>query len=422
MGLTKFLSYTAIAAVLLAGQASAETIHLAAGGSGKQVDHLRAVLNEYEKASGDTVVLVPLPASSTEQFGQFKLWLAAGNSEIDVYRTDVIWAPQLASHFVDLSDVAKDVVKDFFPSAIAGQTVNGHLVALPFSADAPALYYRKDLLEKYGKPVPQTWSELEATASEIMEKERAAGKADMWGFVFQGNAYEGLTCNALEWVASNGGGNIIEKDGTVSINNEKAAAALDRAAGWVGKISPPGVLAYKEEESRGVWQLGNAVFMRNWLYAYAPGQSADSPIKDHFGAAPLPKGDGAEATSVSSLGGWNLAVSKYSQHAEAAEKLVLFLTKAEQQKKRAIDLTLLPTLTALYDDKDIVAAQPIIARWKDVFLAGVPRPAAVTKLKYNEASSLFWSAVHDTLAKTGTAAENLDKLEVKLADLEGGSW
>ena len=55
---------------------------------------------------------------------------------------------------------------------------------------------------------------------------------------------------------------------------------------------------------------------------------------------------------------------------------MLFLTKAEQQKKRAIDLTLLPTLTALYDDKDIVAAQPIIARWKDVFLAAVPRPAA----------------------------------------------
>ena len=274
MGLTKFLSCTAIAAVLLAGQASAETIHLAAGGSGKQVDHLRAVLNEYEKASGDTVVLVPLPASSSEQFGQFKLWLAAGNSEIDIYRTDVIWAPQLANHFVDLTDVAKDVVKDF-PSTIAGQTVNGHLVALPFSADAPALYYRKDLLEKYGKSVPQTWSELEATASEIMEKERAAGKADMWGFVFQGNAYEGLTCNALEWIASNGGGNIIEKDGTVSINNEKAAAALDRAAGWVGKISPPGVLAYKEEESRGVWQLGNAVFMRNWLYAYAPGQGAE---------------------------------------------------------------------------------------------------------------------------------------------------
>jgi len=422
MGLTRFLSYTAVAAVLLAGHASAETIHLAAGGSGKQIDHLRAVLNEYEKTSGDTVVLVPLPSSSTEQFGQFKLWLAAGNSDIDVYRTDVIWAPQLASHFVDLADVAKDVVKDFFPSTIAGQTVNGHLVALPFSADAPALYYRKDLLEKYGKPVPKTWSELEATAGEIMEKERAAGKSDMWGFVFQGNAYEGLTCNALEWIASNGGGNIIEKDGTVSINNKKAAAALDRAASWIGKISPPGVLAYKEEDSRGVWQLGNAVFMRNWLYAFATGQSDESPIKDRFDAAPLPKGDGPEATSVSALGGWNLAVSKYSQHPEAAEKLVLFLTEAEQQKKRAIDLTLLPTLTALYDDKDIIAAQPIIARWKDVFLAAVPRPAAVTKLKYNEASSLFWSAVHDTLAKNGSAADNLEELEVKLADLEGASW
>lgn len=422
MNFKKLFSLTALATTLLAGVACADTIHLAAGGSGKQVEHLRAVLDQYEKASGDKVVLVPLPSSSSEQFSQFKLWLAAGNSDIDVYRTDVIWAPQLASHFVDLSDTAKDVVKAFFPSAIASQTVNGRLVALPFSADAPALYYRKDLLEKYGKKVPETWAELEATAAEIMEKERAAGKPDMWGFVFQGNAYEGLTCNALEWIASNGGGTIIDKDGTISINNEKAAAAIDRAAGWIGKISPPGVLAYKEEESRGVWQLGNAVFMRNWLYAYSSGQADGSPIKDHFEAAPLPKGDGPDATPVSTLGGWNLAVSKYSQHAETAKKLVLYLTEAEQQKKRAIDLTLLPTLPALYEDQDVIKAQPIIARWKDVFLGGVPRPAATTTLKYNEASSLFWSAVHDTLAKKGTAAANLEELEVKLADLEGSGW
>ena len=55
----------------------------------------------------------------------------------------------------------------------------------------------------------------------------------MWGFVWQGNAYEGLTCDALEWVASHGGGMIVEKDGTISINNANAAAALDMAAGLV---------------------------------------------------------------------------------------------------------------------------------------------------------------------------------------------
>src|SRR5690606_25859027 len=106
-------------------------------------------------------------------------------------------------------------------------------IALPFYTDAPALFYRKDLLEKYNKQVPKTWDEMTATAKEIMDKERAEGKSDLWGFVFQGNAYEGLTCNALEWIKSSGGGQIVEADGTISINNEKAAAAIDRAKGWI---------------------------------------------------------------------------------------------------------------------------------------------------------------------------------------------
>ena len=142
-----------------------------------------------------------------------------------------------------------------------------------------------------------------------MDAERAEGKADLWGYVWQGNAYEGLTCNALEWVKSNGGGQIIEPDGTITIYNENAVKALEMAKGWVGTISPPGVLSYMEEETRGVWQTGNAVFMRNWPYAYALGNGDDSPIKGKFDVAPLPSGGGDNA-SAATLGGWNLAVSK----------------------------------------------------------------------------------------------------------------
>ena len=158
----------------------------------------------------------------------------------------------------------------------------------------------------------------------------------MWGFVFQGNAYEGLTCDALEWVKSNGGGQIIEADGTISINNPKAAAALETAKSWVGTISPPGVLAYQEEESRGVWQTGNAVFMRNWPYAYALGNGADCAVKGKFDVTTLPAGDGEGARSAATLGGWNLAVSKYSKNPDAAIELVKWIASPEMQKYRAL--------------------------------------------------------------------------------------
>lgn len=407
---------------LVVGSAQAAELSIVSGDTGNGLAFLRSQLDKFEAETGNTVTIVPMPSSTTDQFGQYRLWLAAGNTDIDVYQTDVIWAPQLADQFLDLTEAAKDVVGEHFPSIIESQTVDGKLVALPAFTDAPALYYRKDLLEKYGKTPPTTWTEMEATAKEIMDAERAAGNAEMWGFVFQGNAYEGLTCNALEWVMSNGGGQIVEADGTISINNERAAAAIDRVASWVGTISPEGNLAYMEEESRGVWQLGNAVFHRNWPYAYSLGNSADSPIAGKFDVVPLPAGEGEGARSAATLGGWNVAVSKYSPDPEAAIQLALFLSSSEVQKERAINQSNLPTIEALYDDADIAAAQPIIPAWKEIFQNAVPRPSAPTKTDYNEVSSMFWSAVHNTLSGNGTGAENLELLEADLTELKGDGW
>ncbi|MBN9364144.1 MAG: ABC transporter substrate-binding protein [Devosia sp. 66-14] len=412
---------------LLAGVSAVATVQAAdlqivLGDTGTGLQFLQGQIERYQAANPeDKVTIVPMPSSTSDQFGQYKLWLAAGNTDIDVYTTDVIWAPQLADHLTDLTEATKDIIGGYFPAIVESQTANGKLVALPSFTDAPALYYRKDLLEKYGKSVPKTWDELAATAKEIQDGERAAGNKDMWGFVWQGNAYEGLTCDALEWVKSSGGGQIVEPDGTISINNEKAAAAIDRAKGWVGTISPDGVLAYGEEESRGVWQLGNAVFMRNWPYAYGLGNGADSAVKGKFDVTTLPIGAEGD-TPAATLGGWNLAVSKYSPDQEAAIRLVKFLSSPDEQKRRAIEQTNLPTLVATYDDPDVAAKAPIIPLWKDVFLNAVPRPSGPTGLKYNEVSSLFWSAVHDTLSGNGTGAENLEVLEAKLTELKGDAW
>ena len=407
---------------LVASVAQAAELSIVSGDTGNGLAFLRSQLDRFEAETGHTVTVVPMPSSTTDQFGQYRLWLAAGNTDIDVYQTDVIWAPQLADQFLDLTEAAADIVGNHFPSIIESQTVDGKLVALPAFTDAPALYYRTDLLEKYGKTPPTTWAEMEATAKEIMDAERAAGNAEMWGFVFQGNAYEGLTCDALEWVMSNGGGQIVEPDGTISINNEQAPAAIDRAAGWVGTIAPEGVLAYMEEESRGVWQLGNAVFMRNWPYAYALGNGDDSAVKGKFDVAPLPAGDGEGARSAATLGGWNVAVSKYSPDPEAAIELAKFLASEEVQKERAIQQSNLPTIPSLYEDADVLAASPFMANWKAIFEQAVPRPSAPTKTDYNEVSSLFWSAVHDTLSGNGSAAENLELLEADLTDLKGDAW
>lgn len=408
-------------ALLTAGPVAAATLSIAVGDTGTELKALRGQLKTFEERTGHSVDIVALPNSSSGQFGQYKLWLAARNTDIDVYRVDVIWAPQLASQLLDLTEATADVIDQHFPEIVESQTVDGRLVALPLFTDAPALYYRKDLLEKYGAALPETWDEMAATAKTIMEKERAAGHADMWGFVFQGKAYEGLTCDALEWIASSGGGTIVEADGTISINNSEAAAAIERAKGWVGTISPPGVLAYGEEESRGVWQTGNAVFMRNWPYAYSLGNRDGSAIKGKFDVTILPIGKAGDR-SAAALGGWNLAIPKFAKDPEAAIELVKFLASPEQQKVRALVAGNLPTIRSLYDDAELAEKLPIISRWEPVLLNAVARPSAATKLKYNEVSHNFWTAVHKTLSGTGTAADNLAALEIQLTKLKGAGW
>jgi trehalose/maltose transport system substrate-binding protein len=416
--MTSFFKATVAATALALGASavSAAEITYVSGAVGNAVEDFKKIVAPWEAKTGHTVTLVPMPASTTDQFGQYRLWLAAGNGDIDLYQTDVIWAPQLADHFVDLSDKASELMKSHFPSIVESQTVDGKLVALPLFTDAPALYYRKDLLEKHGASVPKTWEELTATAKAVQDAERAAGNNDIWGFVWQGNAYEGLTCDALEWVKSSGGGQIVEPDGSISINNAKAAAALELAATWPGSISPEGVLAYQEEEARGVWQTGNAVFMRNWPYAYGLGNSDDSAVKGLFGVTTLPTGQGHD-TSAATLGGWNVAVSKYGDNQEAAIDLAMYLAGAEAQKTRSIIASNLPTIVSLYEDADIAREQPIIPQWKDVFLQAVPRPSAPTREKYNEVSTLFFSAVHSVISGNAKAADALADLEDDLDDL-----
>ena len=412
-------AFAAIMAVFSA-PVMAEELFYVSGSVGNAVANFAALVKPWEDATGNTVTMVPMPASTTDQFAQYRLWLAAGATDVDLYQTDVIWAPQLADHFVDLAEAAKDLAPTHFPAIIESQTVAGKLVALPIFTDAPALYYRKDLLEKYGVAVPKTWAELTTAAQTIEDGEKAANP-DFWGFVWQGNAYEGLTCNALEWVKSHGGGQIVEADGTVSINNPNAIAALEQAKAWVGTISPEGVLAYQEEEARGVWQTGNAAFMRNWPYAYGLGNGDDSAVKGLFAVTTLPVGKEGDP-SAATLGGWNVAVSKYSTKQEAAISLALYLAGPEAQKQRAINESNLPTIVSLYDDADIAAAQPIIPQWKDVFLNAVPRPSAPTLAKYAEVSNKFFTAVHATLSGSGSAADNLAVLEADLNDLKGEGW
>ena len=419
---TLFISMAFGAALVGANVVHAATLSISCGAVGQELEFCKTGAEAWAKKTGNEINLISTPNSATERLALYQQLLAAGASDVDVFQIDVVWPGILSNHFIDLTPYAKDVVKDYFPAIIKNNTVGGKLVAMPWFTDAGLLYYRKDLLAKYDAQPPQTWQELTETAQKIQDAERAAGNDKMWGFVWQGRAYEGLTCDALEWVASYNGGTIVNEKGKVTINNPRAAAAINGAAGWVKTISPEGVLNYTEEESRGVFQSGNAVFMRNWPYAWSLAQGPESAIKDKVGVSALPKG-GADGRSAATLGGWQLSVSKYSKNQKLAADLVMYLTSAAEQKRRAIQGAYNPTIESLYKDPEILKAAPFMGELYDTFVNAVARPSTVTGAKYNQASNDFWNAVHGVLSGRAKADASLAQLEGSLKRMSrGGRW
>jgi trehalose/maltose transport system substrate-binding protein len=379
------------------------TVRFTGDCGGKAGRYSRALAEEWARKTGNKVEYIGRPSDASAALQQYQEYWASKSSEVDVYQIDVIWQGIAAPYAADLKKYYKeDEIKAYFPRIIENNTVGGKLVSIPLFVDAGILYYRTDLLDKYGyKEPPRTWEELAAMAKKIQEGERAAGKPGFQGFVFQGKASESVTCNALEWIYSYGGGTVIEPDRKITISNPNAIKALDTAHNWVGTISPPGVTTYGEEDARDIWQAGNSAFMRNWPYAYALGANPKSALYRKFDVTVLPKG-GDNGYNAACLGGGQLMISAYSKVADAAADLVRFLSSAEVQKKRAIDLSFLPSLPALYTDPDVLAKNPFFKIMLDVLNNAVARPSTVTGADYNQLSS----AVYDNVNRVLTGAES----------------
>jgi len=179
-------------------------------------------------------------------------------------------------------------------------------------------------------------------------------------------------------------------------------------------------VTYAEEEARGLFQSGHAVFMRNWPYAWALAQGDGSPVRGRVGVAALPRG--ADGTSAATLGGWQLAVSKHSRHPELAADLVRHLTGAAEQKRRAIAASTNPTRPALYDDAKIIAANPFMARLRATFEAATPRPSTITGRRYDRVSTEFFTAVHAVLSGERPAEAALAALARKLKRIKRRGW
>lgn len=340
----------------------------ALGGSEAQPGGVHQKVAElWSEQNPDTPIKIEvLPDEADQQREQQALELQAEGAGFDVLGVDVIWTGEYSENgwVESLEDVRSEIEDVSLPGAFESAIWGGELWAAPYNSNAGFLYYRTDLVDE----PPTTWDELCKMAVEI------GGQENIGGFIGQGARYEGFVVNWLEYYWSDGGELYNEDQSEVAFDTDTATQATKfLAEAKDSGCLAPGFNTAREEEARNEFQSGNVVFMRNWPYAYGLiKDDAQSPIKNDFDIAPLPTMTG-EGT-ISALGGFNNAVSAFSDNKEAAMDFVVWAaTDPEVQQMLATEASVPPTLASVYEE---LSDDPVMSLLGEVLPEARPRPPA----------------------------------------------
>lgn len=363
---------------------------------------VRQLIRTFQELNPDIEVkLQQLPSSTDYQRSVYEIALSSGDTSIDVFFADIVWIAELASNnrITALDDYfGENMRKEFLANALDACSYKGKIYAVPLRTDAPFLYYRKDIIST----PPTTYSELIAQT-----KKHINDPGIKYGYVLQGYSYEGLVCNALEFIWNNGGS--VLENGKVAINSPQSIEGLQTMIDLIHSgISSEDVLTFQEDDSIMAFNDGSSIFLRNWPYAYRFFNAYDSKVKGKVGIAPLPKGPQGTVSS-GTLGGWNLVINKNSKNPDLAWRLIQWMSSYEAQ---ALDNRLggyAPTRKSVYNDAELNRITPWISEFKNIFEAAKPRPVSPY---YSSISGSMQKNFSDALYRkidAKTAIENIEK-------------
>jgi trehalose/maltose transport system substrate-binding protein len=382
------------------------------------------VLQEFTQETGIRVNDLPTPEDNGSKLDLAMDLLRSGATSPDVYGVDTIWAGAMGQYLIDLRPYFASELPSQDPDFIESYMVQGKLVAMPYNPNVKVLVYRTDLLAEYGynRP-PRNWDELEKMAVRIQAGERAKGKKDFWGFVWSGavtSEGEALTGEGLEWQAAEGGGHIIEPDGRITVNNPNVIRAWERAAHWVGWISPPSVVSYTNSDAENkFWVSGNAAFQHEWALTYEVGVLG-KPFRDKAGVTSVPAGSSAR---VAEVGAYSPGISRTSAHRAEAVQLIKFLLRKQAESRNSPHVER-SGRKAEYFEVPLVMNK-IYPWWCKPGDSGgsgiVLRPATVTGSKYEAVSKAYAQALHTVLTGKSTAPAAAAGLENELVQIMGNA-
>ena len=333
------------------------------------------------------VELVEFSPDAGQQRNSFVQRQEAKSGDCDMFSADVIWTAEFASQkwLYDLTEFVESRKDQYIPATLQTVTYDKKYWGVPRTSDAAFLYYRTDQV----KEVPATWQEVYDVAEQND------------GIVYQGAAYEGLTCDYLE-IAFAAGGKVLSEDGqTAEFDSPENVKALQfMVDGIKNGAAPKAVTTYMEEEARLAFEGGRATFMRNWPYAFATAKKNKKAPDFEVAAFPTFQGGGKAGI----LGGHNDVISVNGKNPGGAIKVLEFLADEAQHKILASEFSLPPTIASVYDDPEVKKALPFAAELKQAIAQAKSRPVSPV---YPQISAAIYKNVNEALSGSVTPEEAL---------------
>jgi multiple sugar transport system substrate-binding protein len=354
------------------------------------------LVNAFEKAYPNIHVnLQSAPTDTDTNRTSLVTTISGGATSPDVYMGDVIWPAQFGHSglAVPLSKYfPSSYWSSFAPGLVQGATYNGQVYGAPFFEDQGFLYYRKDLLAKEHLSVPTTWQQLETDAVKI----KNAGLTK-YGYVWQGDSYEGLTCNFMEYLGSAGGTALNSGMNKSTLDSPAAvqAATFMRSLITSG-ATPSAVTTFQEAQAMSAFATGQAAFLRNWDYGWSYSQTKSSPssVVGDVGVAPLPSFPGQPSPGTSNIGGWNLYINPHSKHIAADVTFIRWMTSPAAQTILGTQFSEIPTVQSVRSSAAVQKVNPVLAIVGTTRL--IPRPAQTPQ--YAKVSQAIYTNINSMLS------------------------
>ncbi|OZC75690.1 ABC transporter substrate-binding protein [Rhodococcus sp. 06-418-1B] len=360
---------------------------------------VRQIIEEWNAANPDEQVTFKEQSNDADQaHDDLVQHLQAEQSDYDVMALDVIWTAEFAAKgwLVPLEGEFALDNAGILPSTVDSATYNGTQYAAPKNTNGGLLFYRTDLVPA----APTTWDELTASCTVAVEN-----NIDCYAGQFA--SYEGLTVNASEIINAHGGSFVAEDGKTPTVDSPEAKAGLQAlVTAFQNNVIPAQDTTFKEPESQQAFEDGKALYLRNWPYVYGTAAKEGSAVAGKYGVAPLP---GVTGVGTSTLGGYNAAISAFSQNKATAADFLRFL-QGEQAQRIIAEGALPPVLASLYEDPALIAEMPYLPALKESIENAVPRPVTP-----------FYPAVSKAIQdNTAAAIKGEKQVDQAIADIQAG--